>query len=254
MNKERILKVISQGESFTVEFKGEEKAPLSDHELYRTVVCLANGSGGLLLIGVEDDGRITGARHRHGVLTDPLRLKAAIFNNTIPNLHVDLEIIPINGKPIIAINVSRSNRPVSTASGLYVRRAIMGTGKPGCVPFYVHEMDSRRGSLGLFDLTAQPIVSVKWEDLDPIEFQRLRRVIKQYNGDKTLLELNDFEIAKALGLVEGDTEPKHPTLAGVLLLGNKETLQRNAPAHEVAFQVLKGTKVEEIFALPWNVL
>ena len=244
MNKEKIFKVISQGESFTVEFKGEEKAALSDYELYKAVVCLANGNGGLLLIGVEDDGRITGARHRHGVLTDVLRLKAAIFNNTIPNLHVDVEISTIEGLDVIAIKIPRYNRPVSNASGLYVRRAIMGTGKPGCVPFYAHEMDSRRGNLGLFDLTAQPITSVKWEDLDPIEFQRLRRVIKQYNGDKTLLELNDFEMAKALGLVEGDTEPKHLTLAGVLLLGNEEILQGNVPAHEVAFQVLRGTKVE----------
>ena len=120
----------------------------------------------------------------------------------------------------------------------------MGTGKPGCVPFYAHEMESRKGKLGLFDLTAQPVTSVKWEDLDPIEFERLRQIVKQYHGDKTLLDLNDFEMAKALGLVEGNTEPEHPTLAGLLLLGKEEVLERNVPAHEVAFQVLKGTKVE----------
>lgn len=144
-----------------MEFKGEEKSPLSDYELYKAVVCLANGNGGLLLIGVEDDGKTTGARPRHGSLTDPLRLKAAIFNNTIPNLHVRIEIVSIDRKSIIMIKIPRSDRPVCTASGLYVHRAIMGTGKPGCVPFYAHEMDSRRGSLGLSDLTAQPVVSVK---------------------------------------------------------------------------------------------
>ena len=252
MVREEVPNIISQGESFTVEFKGEEKSPLSDYELYKAVVCLANGNGGLLLIGVEDDGRTTGARPRHGSLTDPLRLKAAIFNNTIPNLHAEIEIVSIDRKPIIMIKIPRSDRPVCTASGLYVRRAIMGTGKPGCVPFYAHEMDSRRGSLGLSDLTAQPVVSVKWEDLDSIEFDRLRRVIRQYRGDRTLLAFDNFEMAKALGLVEGDIEPKHPTLAGILLLGKEEILQRNVPAHEVAFQVLKGTKVEvnNFFRLP----
>jgi len=101
-------------------------------------------------------------------------------------------------------------------------------------------------------LTAQPVVSVKWEDLDSIEFDRLRRVIRQYRGDRTLLAFDNFEMAKALGLVEGDTEPKHPTLAGILLLGKEEILQRNVPVHEVAFQVLKGTKVEvnNFFRLP----
>jgi ATP-dependent DNA helicase RecG len=39
-------------------------------------------------------------------------------------------------------------------------------------------------------------------------------------------------------------KPEYPTLAGVLLLGNEEILHRNVPAHEVAFQVLKGTKIE----------
>jgi len=254
MTKEEILNIISQGESLTVEFKGEEKSSLSDNELYKTVVCLANREGGLLLIGVEDDGRITGARPRHGNLTDTLRLKAAIFNNTVPNLHVEIEIITINEKSIIVIKVPRSERPVCTASGLYIRRAIMGTGKPGCVPFYAHEMESRRSKLGLFDLTAQPVTSVEWEDLEPIEFERLRQIIKQYRGDKTLLDLDDFEMAKALGLVKGDIEPKHATLAGVLLLGNEEILKKNVPSHEVAFQVLKGTKVEVNNFFRWPLL
>ena len=254
MTKEEILDIISKGESLTVEFKGEEKSPLSDNKLYKAVVCLANREGGLLLIGVEDDGRITGARARHGNSIDSLRLKAAIFNNTVPNLHVEIEIIYTNEKPIIAIKVPRSDRPVCTANGLYVRRAIMGTGKPGCVPFYAHEMESRRGRLGLFDLTAQSVTSVKWQDLEPIEFERLRQIIKQYGGDKTLLELDDFEMAKALGLVEGDTEPQHPTLAGVLLLGNEEILKKNVPTHEVAFQVLKGTKIEVNNFFRWPLL
>jgi len=254
MTKEEILNLISQGESLTVEFKGEEKSALSDNELYKAIVCLANREGGMLLIGVEDDGRITGARHRHRNLTDPLRLKAAIFNNTVPNLHVEIEIVPINEKPIIVIKVPRSDRAVCTANGLYVRRAIMGTGKPGCVPFYAHEMESRRGKLGLFDLTAQPVTSVTWEDLGPIEFERLRQIIKQYRGDKTLLDLDDFEMAKALGLVVGNSEPENPTLAGVLLLGNEEILQKNVPTHEVAFQVLKGTKVEVNNFFRWPLL
>jgi len=254
MTKEEILNLISQGESLTVEFKGEEKSALSDNELYKAIVCLANREGGMLLIGVEDNGRITGARHRHRNLTDPLRLKAAIFNNTVPNLHVEIEIVPINEKPIIVIKVPRSDRAVCTANGLYVRRAIMGTGKPGCVPFYAHEMESRRGKLGLFDLTAQPVTSVTWEDLGPIEFERLRQIIKQYRGDKTLLDLDDFEMAKALGLVVGNSEPENPTLAGVLLLGNEEILQKNVPTHEVAFQVLKGTKVEVNNFFRWPLL
>ena len=61
---------IAAGETFTVEFKGEERNAINDTTIVENVVCLANGRGGLLLIGVEDDGRVTGSRPRHGTYTD----------------------------------------------------------------------------------------------------------------------------------------------------------------------------------------
>lgn len=75
MTIERLRELIAQGESFAVEFKGEERSPLSDSELVETVVCLANRADnetGYLLVGVEDDGRVTGAKPRHEHTIDPL--------------------------------------------------------------------------------------------------------------------------------------------------------------------------------------
>lgn len=62
---ERVSHFIAGGESYEVEFKGESRAPLNDRDLVEAAVCLANGSGGTLLVGVEDDGTVTGARPRH---------------------------------------------------------------------------------------------------------------------------------------------------------------------------------------------
>ncbi|MEW6229868.1 MAG: ATP-binding protein, partial [Bacillota bacterium] len=62
MTPERLRRLIEGGETLEVEFKGEERHPLSDHELVEATVCLANRPGqatGWLLVGVEDDGRIT---------------------------------------------------------------------------------------------------------------------------------------------------------------------------------------------------
>ncbi len=87
---ERLRQFIADGETLQVEFKGEEKRPLSDQELVECVVCVANRPGndfGWVLIGVEDDGRITGARSRHEAgKTDPLRVQALIANRTRPAL------------------------------------------------------------------------------------------------------------------------------------------------------------------------
>lgn len=84
MTPERLLELIEAGESLNVEFKGEKKRVVTDRELIEAVVCLANrpGTGNAwLLVGVEDDGRITGARPRHEAgRTDPARLTALIAN------------------------------------------------------------------------------------------------------------------------------------------------------------------------------
>jgi ATP-dependent DNA helicase RecG len=68
MNPDRLLELIADGETLDVEFKGEKNAPLSDRALVEAIVCLANRPGeeiGYLIVGVEDDGQITGSRARH---------------------------------------------------------------------------------------------------------------------------------------------------------------------------------------------
>ena len=91
MTPEDLRRLIGAGETLRVEFKGEEQRPLSDGDLIEAVVCLANRSDDTpawVLIGVEDDGRLTGARPRHHGRTDPLRLQALISNRTRPSLAV----------------------------------------------------------------------------------------------------------------------------------------------------------------------
>lgn len=80
----KLKSVIQSGETLSAEFKSEQRESLSDREIYENVVCLANTSGGILLIGIENNGTVTGAKPRHGSGTDPYKLQAAIFNNTMP--------------------------------------------------------------------------------------------------------------------------------------------------------------------------
>ena len=53
---EQIKQLIEQGENSAVEFKSSEVRPES---LAREIVAFANSSGGTILIGVEDSGKIT---------------------------------------------------------------------------------------------------------------------------------------------------------------------------------------------------
>ena len=63
MTPEQLRQLIAAGESWDADFKGEERQHLSGQELVETVICVANrrdGEPGWLLVGAEDDGRITG--------------------------------------------------------------------------------------------------------------------------------------------------------------------------------------------------
>lgn len=237
MNETRLRELLSQGETLTAEFKRDRPHQISDRNIYEAVVGLVNSEGGALLIGVEDDGTVTGAQPRHGAVTDPVRLQAAIFNNTEPPINTRVSVHRLAEGEVIAIEVDPYPDVCATKAGVCLRR-VMGVRGPECHPFYPWQHAGRRADLGLLDLSAQVIEEASWDDLDPLSFERLRRLIRRRRGESSLLELDDRELAQALGLVETDTGELKPTIAGLLMVGREETLRRHLPTHEVAFQVL----------------
>lgn len=252
MTEADIRSFIEGGETLTVEFKGEEREPFNDRAIYENVVCLANGEGGTLLIGVEDDGRVTGARPRHGESTDPAKLQAAIFNNTEPRINTRIAVVEVVGKTVVAIQVDAYPEICSTKAGMTLRRVMSSTG-PECVPFYPHEHVGRRVDLGLLDFSAQCAEGAGWSDLDPLGFERIRKTVTALHGDAALLRLSDEDLAKALQLVETRADGLRPNMAGLLLAGRAAALERYLPTHEAAFQVITAgaeVRVNDFFRLP----
>jgi ATP-dependent DNA helicase RecG len=252
MTPARLQSLIAAGETLNVEFKGEEHAPLNDRTIFEQAVCFANSDGGILLVGVEDDGRVTGARPRHGSTTEPSKLQAAIFNNTEPRINSRVSVLALDNKTVIAVEVEPYPEVCSTKAGTVLRRVMAADG-PQCVPFYPHEHGSRRAHLGLLDFSAQMVDAASWDDLDPLAFERARQTVHALRGDPVLANLPDVELAKALQLVETIGGVPRPNIAGLLLLGRREALERLLPTHEAAFQVLTSTgdvRMNDFFRLP----
>ncbi|HEX6523203.1 MAG TPA: ATP-binding protein [Streptosporangiaceae bacterium] len=111
-----------------------------------------------------------------------------------------------------------------------------------------HEVDR-----GAVDWAGLRIGGAAWSDLDPLEFERLRRLTASAGdqADRLLASLSDREIASALGLMRTETEV---TAGALLLFGRSEALRRFLPAHEAAFQVLRGLEVEVNDFLPHPLL
>lgn len=231
-------RLIAEGESWTVEFK---RGSINDTELVDAVACLANGSGGHLLVGVEDDRTVTGSGPRHGTVTDPVRLEALIANRTDPAVVSKVAVVEWgdDGTEVIVVEVPSAQSVVGTSDGRYTRRSINVHGRPECVPMRPHEVTARAGAAGALDFSRIPLPGASTDDLSPLEFDRLRRMAGN-SGDGAINTLSDADILKALDLW---VEPGAITAGALLLFGGEAALARHIPTHEVAFQELAGLEV-----------
>ncbi len=224
--------VLAAGESLTTEFKSD----INDRDLAKAVACLANGEGGVLLIGVEDNGTVVGARPRHGAITDPTRVAAYIQANTEPALAVDVSLGTVGGHDVIRIDIPQADYgPIGTKLGVFTRRVIDTAGQPACVPMTAHEIVSMGMVLRGQDFASAVARGASLDDLDPAEFSRFRKMC-QSSGDD-LGGLSDVDVLRALGLVPL-SEPI--SLGAVLLFGTDTALRRWLPNAEFLFQDLRS--------------
>ena len=235
------MRMIPKKETITIEFKSDIEC-LDEKELVSEIVGMANTEGGILYLGVEDDGEITGVHKRHN---DPNGAMALIANKTVPSLSVRAEIIEEEGIEVLQIQIPMSKTIIATSDGKIQRRRLKPDGSPENVPMYPYEIPGRLSSLSQLDYSAQILLGATMDDLDGNERDRLRNIIKYRKGDKTLLELTDEELDKALQLVKEEAGVLHPTVTGMLLLGKEEKIAELLPTSKAVFQVLEGTKVRK---------
>lgn len=210
------MRTIPRKEDLETEFKSDQKC-YPDHDLIEEIVGMANTVGGILYLGVEDDGTITGAHNKH---KDSVGVTALIANSTVPTVAVRADVITEEGIDVLKIEVPKSRMVVSTSSGKILRRRLKLDGSPEIVPMYSYEITSRFTELGMLDFSAQPLSGSTLDDLDPNQRVRLRRMIQtRQGGEKTLLSLSDEELDIALRLTTRVGDHTVPTVSGILLLG-----------------------------------
>ncbi len=232
--------MIPKNETLTVEFKSDLKR-YSDRELVEEIVGMANTEGGVLYLGVEDNGQPTGVHENH---KDPIGLAAMIANMTVPSISVRAEIIRENDTDIMKIEIPISRTVVATSAGKTLRRRLNAEGNPENVPMYPYEIPSRLSELSLLDYSAQPLSGASQDDLDPNERIRLRKIIQnRQGGEKNLLQLTDEELDRALRLTTEKEGKIIPTVTGMLMIGKEERLKVLMPTVRTDFQVLEGTTV-----------
>lgn len=226
---------LPEQESLTVEFKSDRQC-IADKELVEALVCLANSEGGDLWLGVEDDGTPSGLHEKHQNL---LGLAGLVAARTSPSLLVSVHEHFMGDKKVARIVVPKTPYVVATTAGVYLYRRLQADSTPECVPMMPHDITSRQSYLGLNDASSRPVAGASLADFDPLERERLRQTIRRYDGDRSLLSLDDEALEDALHLVtRNDAGERVPTLAGLLMIGREEVLRTRVSTHEFAFQVL----------------
>ncbi len=115
---ENIKNLVLMGEGERLEFKQE--LPKNRVELAETIVAFANNRGGIILLGVDDNGRIVGVSN--------MKSKDTIYNIVRsycdpPDIEMKIEKVRVNDKPIIIIEVKEGdNKPYLVKDrGVFIR-------------------------------------------------------------------------------------------------------------------------------------
>jgi ATP-dependent DNA helicase RecG len=196
-------------------------------------VCFANQNGGTLVLGVDDK-----VKGREKAITgcsgyNVHEMKSRIYEATDPKILVDIEELRIEdiGVTILLVHI---------AKGIGIHTTTDGTAKirigRECKPMTGSMRHQRSVELGLIDFTAEAAKNLTPHDLSKIEMERLRNIIRAKKPESALLKLRDEEFLKQLGLIRNN----NPTIAGILLIGKEDVIEKYVPSHEVTYLHMKS--------------
>ena len=116
MTPQELKDIISQGKNSSVEFKESAVRP---ETIAREMVAFANSTGGVIVIGVADDGTIKGIGERTNLEEWVMNIARTSVS---PGLHISSEFISVDGLPVHVISVPKgSDKPYQTGDKYLIR-------------------------------------------------------------------------------------------------------------------------------------
>jgi len=224
-----LQQLISQGENSQVEFKSAAVRP---EAVAREITAFANYQGGILLIGVEDDGTISGVSkpNMEEWLANITR------HNIIPALNLQTEAIEMQGKTVFAVKIPKGvDKPYQTIDGKYWIRA--GSTNRTATK---EELSRLFQQAGLVHFDIAPIANTNLKDLDLNSIGNYYQTYYDipFADLETTEQENILHNADIFTQHEGQTVT---TVGGLLLFGKQP--QRRLPQAAITFAVFKGTDI-----------
>jgi ATP-dependent DNA helicase RecG len=232
MDADAIEQRLRLGEDSRTEFKSVERG-LEPKILARAVAAFANGRGGQIFVGVEDDGTPTGVGTVQQADTLMLQIVQACQTRVSPPIWCPMTKIEIAGKLLLVVDVPASSpdRPYRADSVFYVRDASMTREAKREELLRLLQSQNTHHDEATIDGTTL-------DDLDEGAIDGLLRALY----DSGAAAQRDHYL-RALRCLDPDGTP---TVAGVLLFGRDP--QRWIPDARISAVRFAGTAVSSDFA------
>ena len=227
ISKNTILEIIREGEGIKTEFKvARNKLPKS---LFETVCAFLNTKGGIILLGVDDNGKITGVDNK-----SVLQLKKDIANlsnnpeKLLPAIMLNIYELKIDAQIIIVIEVPESSQVHKTAKNIFIRNND-GDYKISH-PVQIAKIVNRKQN---YHSAQRVFTYVKFEQLSRELIKKAKNLIRLNNPENHWTELDNKEFLVRAGFYKvDDTGNKGYTLAAILFFGTDELIQSMVPAYK----------------------
>lgn len=239
MELNELIKTLNSGEGLTVEYKEAQNGVPSS--LYDTVASFSNTDGGVIILGVSDDGTVVGIPEnvQQDYIKDvvsTLHSKSAI----IPALYLQPVIINHPNGDVIMLRVPVSSVIIKLSGKVYWRSddndqdVTIDQQKISDIIF------RKRNHFTESDIFPY----LKMEHLDESLFQKARSIISSTNSTHPWLLLSDEKILKSSSLHTTDyiTGKQGLTLAAALIFGKDETISNLLPGYKVDALVRRENK------------
>ena len=229
MTAKRLQTIIDQGEGVNVEFKTSSIALNKD--AFDSIIGFLNRSGGHLILGVQDDGTVSGVQEdKVQGIVDSLVANANNPQKLNPPYYVSPEVIDMNGKKVIVVYVPESSQVHATRGRIYDRNQDgdfdITNQQDQVSQLYLRKQNSYSEN--------QVYPYVELSDFKESLFEKVRNLARNQQPKHPWLAMTNEELLRSAGLYKKDmkTGQSGYTLAAVLLFGKDETIQSVVPHYK----------------------
>lgn len=208
MDSKTLEELISKGESQNVEFK---QSASSAKDMAKEIAAFANTCGGILIIGVDDKGIITGIKD---FKETEQTISNALNHNCIPPIQANISRIDISGRILITVDIPAGiSKPYEANHVIYLR--VGSSTRPA-------SREEKQDMYASSMKEGYDLLPVKDAVLNDLSQDEIAKYIQRRNArlNTPIEPFSEFLLMKLNAVVQINGTLK-PTVSGILLFGKE---------------------------------